>query len=101
MSEQRIACDQIAPGQVRRSMESYSVVTGLAGLYLLLQLLNFPDWSRHHQGNAVRLDSIIDEAQGKDPECVLFCADPQLQARHSKLDTAINSSLDADAVIAR
>jgi hypothetical protein len=62
-------------------MESYSMVTGLAGLYLLLQLLADRNWSPHHQGNALRLDSIIDEARKKDPECVLFCEEPQVQAR--------------------
>jgi hypothetical protein len=79
--EQRVACDQLAQGQTVRPMESYSMVTGLAGLYLLLQLLADRNWSPHHQGNALRLDSIIDEARKKDPECVLFCGEPQVQAR--------------------
>lgn len=79
--EQRVACDQIVQGQTVRPMESYSMVTGLAGLYLLLQLLADQNWSPHHQGNALRLDSIIDEARKKDLECVLFCAEPQVQAR--------------------
>jgi hypothetical protein len=79
--EQRVACDELVQGQTARPMESYSMVTGLAGLYLLLQLLADRDWSPHHQGNALRLDSIIDEARKKDPECVLFCGEPQVQAR--------------------
>lgn len=81
--EQRVACDQLAQGQTLRPTESYSMVTGLAGLYLLLQL--FADrncnWSPHHQGNALRLDSIIDDRRTKDPDCVLFCGEPQVQAR--------------------
>lgn len=61
--EQRVACDQLAQGQTVRPMESYSMVTGLAGLYLLLQLLADRNWSPHHQGNVLRLDSIIDEGR--------------------------------------
>jgi ThiF family protein len=84
--EQRVACDQSPQGQTVRPMESYSMVTGLAGLYLLLQLLADRNWCPHHHGNALRLDSIIDEARKKDPECVLFCGEPQAQARfHEKL----------------
>ena len=79
--EQRVACDQLAQGQTLRPTESYSMVTGLAGLYLLLQLLADRNWSPHHQGNALQLDSIIDEPRNKDPECVLFCGEPQVQAR--------------------
>jgi hypothetical protein len=79
--EQRVACDELVQGQTARPMESYSMVTGLGGLYLLLQLLADRDWPPHHQGNALRLDSIIDEARKKDPECVLFCGEPQVQAR--------------------
>jgi len=79
--EQRVACNQSAQGQIGRPMESYSMVTGLAGLYLLLQLLADRNWSPHHQGNALQLDSIMDEPRKKDPECVLFCGEPQVQAR--------------------
>ena len=79
--EQRVACDQLFQGQALRAMESYSIVTGLAGLYLLAQLLGDTQWPCHHEGNALRLDSVIDEQRKKDPECVLFCGEQQVQDR--------------------
>lgn len=80
-----VPCDGRRQTEVRPN-DSYSFVTGLAGFFLAFQAqatgtAGMPS-SSHVFGSALNLDSVLSGRREKDPECTLFCSDPDVQAHY-------------------